>query len=241
MRCLKAAAAPARQAEGNDTPGGPAIRILLVEDDDELARRIGQALEGAGFAVDRADDGESGWSMGDEDDYDAAVLDLGLPGLPGLEVLRRWRARQRAMPVLVLTARNTWPERVAGLNAGADDYMGKPFQAAELVARLNALLRRACGQASPILQRGGLTLDTTASVATVDGRTVELTATELRVLTLLLQRAGRFVSQSELAERAYPRDGGRESNTMEVFVGRLRRKLGRDVIRTSRGLGYRID
>jgi two-component system OmpR family response regulator len=241
LRWLKASAAAARQGGPDFTPGGPAIRILLVEDDDELARRIGQALEGAGFAVDRAADGENGWAMGDEDDYDAAVLDLGLPGLPGLEVLRRWRARQRAMPVLVLTARNTWPERVAGLNAGADDYMGKPFQAAELVARLNALLRRASGQASPILQRGGLTLDTTASVATIDGRTVELTATELRVLTLLLQRAGRFVSQSELAERAYPRDGGRESNTMEVFVARLRRKLGRDVIRTSRGLGYRID
>lgn len=212
-----------------------------MEDDDELARRIAEALEGAGFCVERAADGASGWSMGDEDDYDAAVLDLGLPGLPGLDVLARWRARGRAMPVLVLTARNAWPERVAGLNAGADDYMGKPFQAAELVARLNALLRRAAGQASPVLQRGSLTLDTAAGEARVDGRAVELTATELRILTLLMQRAGRFVSQGDLAERAYPRDGGRDSNTIEVYVGRLRRKLGRDLIRTSRGLGYRID
>lgn len=178
--------------------------------------------------------------MGDTVDYDAVVLDLGLPKLPGLEVLKRWRGKGRHMPVLVLTARGAWTERVAGLNAGADDYLGKPFHAAEVVARLRALIRRNAGGADPLLRHGDIVLDPSSGIVTVAGTTVEVTAAEQRVLTYLLHRAGRIVSQSELLDHIYPGEAVREINTIEVYIARLRKKLGRDVIKTIRGMGYRL-
>lgn len=216
------------------------MRILLAEDDAELARRLGSALGEAGFAVDYAADGEDALLLGETHDFDAVVLDLGLPKLAGLEVLKRWRRAGRDMPVLVLTARDAWTERVEGLNAGADDYMGKPFQAAEVVARLRALTRRSAGGASPVLRQGDMTLDASAGAVEVAGRPVELTARELRILGYLMHRTGRIVSQAELADHVYAMDDMRESNTIEVYIARLRKKLGRDAIRAIRGLGYRM-
>jgi len=216
------------------------MRILLAEDDAALARRLGSALGEAGFAVDYAADGDDALFLGETQDFDAVVLDLGLPKLSGLEVLKRWRRAGRDTPVLVLTARDAWTERVEGLNAGADDYMGKPFQAAEVVARLRALMRRSAGGASPVLRLGDITLDASAGVVEVDGRPVELTARELRILGYLMHRAGRIVSQAELADQVYAMEDLRESNTIEVYIARLRKKLGRDAIRTIRGLGYRM-
>ena len=198
------------------------------------------ALEAAGFVVDHAADGDLGCYMGETSDYDAAILDLGLPKLPGLEVLKTWRAKGRLMPVLVLTARGAWTERVEGLNAGADDYVGKPFQTAEIVARLRALIRRATGMASAVLRHGDIAVDPAAGTVTLAGQPVELTAHELRVLTYLMHRPGRVVSQNELLDHIYPGDAVRESNTIEVYVGRLRKKLGRECIRTLRSLGYRL-
>ncbi|HQR89872.1 MAG TPA: response regulator transcription factor [Caulobacter sp.] len=215
------------------------MRILLIEDDQDLARRLADALGEAGFAVDCAADGETGCLMGETNDFDAVVLDLGLPRLPGIEVLKRRRAG-RDVPVLILTARDAWTDRVEGLNAGADDYLGKPFQSAEVVARLRALTRRSAGRASPLLRRGDIVLDPAASAITQNGELIELTARELRVLTYLMHRAGRIVSQAELVDHVYALDETRESNTIEVYIGRLRKKLGKDVIRTVRGLGYRM-
>ena len=220
--------------------GDATIRILLIEDDQDLARRLADALGEAGFAVDCAVDGETGCLMGETNDFDAVVLDLGLPRLPGIEVLKRWRRAGRDVPVLILTARDAWTDRVEGLNAGADDYLGKPFQSAEVVARLRALTRRSAGRASPLLRRGDIVLDPAASAITQNGELIELTARELRVLTYLMHRAGRIVSQAELVDHVYALDETRESNTIEVYVGRLRKKLGKDVIRTVRGLGYRM-
>ncbi|MNL01977.1 Transcriptional regulatory protein QseB [compost metagenome] len=216
------------------------MRILLVEDDEELARRLRLGLGEAGFAVDHAADGEAAVYLGDTQTFDAVVLDLGLPRLSGLEVLRQWRARRRNMPVLVLTARDAWTDRVDGLNAGADDYLGKPFQTAEVVARLRALVRRSAGEASPILMHESVRLDIAGGAATLDGRPVDLTARELRILGYLMHRQGRIVSQAELIDHVYALDDIRESNTIEVYVGRLRKKLGKTCIRTIRGLGYRI-
>ncbi|MGX1587944.1 response regulator transcription factor [Brevundimonas diminuta] len=216
------------------------MRILLVEDDEELARRLRLGLGEAGFAVDHAADGEAAVYLGDTQTFDAVVLDLGLPRLSGLEVLRQWRARRRNMPVLVLTARDAWTDRVDGLNAGADDYLGKPFQTAEVVARLRALVRRSAGDASPILEHETVRLDVAGGAATLDGRPVDLTARELRILGYLMHRQGRIVSQAELMDHVYALDDIRESNTIEVYVGRLRKKLGKTCIRTIRGLGYRI-
>ena len=214
------------------------MRILLVEDDEELARRLRLGLGEAGFAVDHA--AEAAVYLGDTQTFDAVVLDLGLPRLSGLEVLRQWRARRRNMPVLVLTARDAWTDRVDGLNAGADDYLGKPFQTAEVVARLRALVRRSAGDASPILEHETVRLDVAGGAATLDGRPVDLTARELRILGYLMHRQGRIVSQAELMDHVYALDDIRESNTIEVYVGRLRKKLGKTCIRTIRGLGYRI-
>lgn len=216
------------------------MRILLVEDDVELARRLGAALGEAGFAVDYAADGEEALYIGETQDFDAVVLDLGLPHLSGLEVLKRWRRGERNMPVLVLTARDAWTERVEGLNAGADDYLGKPFQSAEVVARLRALVRRSAGGASPILTFGDIALDAAAGVVRVANAPVDLTARELRILSYLMHCTGRIVSQAELIDHVYAMDDVRESNTIEVYIGRLRKKLGRDAIRTIRGLGYRM-
>lgn len=220
--------------------GDATIRILLIEDDQDLARRLADALAESGFAVDCAADGETGCLMGETNDFDAVVLDLGLPHLPGIEVLRRWRRAGRDVPVLILTARDAWTDRVEGLNAGADDYLGKPFQSAEVVARLRALTRRSAGRSSPLLRRGDIILDPAASAVTQNGQTIELTARELRVLTYLMHRAGRIVSQAELVDHVYSLDETRESNTIEVYIGRLRKKLGKDIIRTLRGLGYRM-
>lgn len=216
------------------------MRVLLAEDDDELARRLSATLTDAGFAVDRAGDGEYAAQLGFSEPYDAVVLDLGLPKVSGLEVLRRWRRQGLNTPVLVLTARDAWTDRVEGLNAGADDYLGKPFQGAEVVARLRALMRRASGAVAPQLVLGPLSVDVAAGAAWLDGSPVELTARELRILEYLMHRQGRIVSQSELMDHVYPIHEARESNTIEVYIGRLRRKIGRDLIRTVRGLGYRM-
>ena len=217
------------------------IRILVIEDDDEIAGQIAAGLTQAGFTVERADNGFDGYAMGADDDFDEAVLDLGLPEMEGLEVLRRWRREGHALPVLVLSARGTWSEKVDGLNAGADDYISKPFHVPEVAARLKALIRRTSGHATPVLTHGRLTLDTAAGRVTLDDKPVDLTARELRMLNYFMHRIGRIISQADLIEHLYTLDGSRESNTIEVYVSRLRRKLGPDVIKTVRGLGYRMD
>lgn len=213
----------------------------MVEDDLDLSARLKRGLEQAGFAVDAAATGQDGFELGDIEAYDAAVLDLGLPGMTGLEVLKRWRARGRDHPVLILTSRAAWTEKVEGLNAGADDYMAKPFQVAEVAARLNALIRRSSGRASPVLKRGDIELNPSEGVVRVDDKPVDLTAQELRILHYLMSRPGRIVSAEELADHVYDLEAARMSNTIQVYVGRLRRKLGRDAIRTVRGLGYRFE
>lgn len=212
----------------------------MIEDDADLASRLHKGLTDAGFAVDRANDGETGWYMGDTQDFDAVVLDVGLPRLSGIDVLKRWRAARRDLPVLLLTARSGWAERVAGLNAGADDYLEKPFHMEEVVARLRALARRSAGTASPVLRHGDVELDTTTGRVTCAGRPIDLTAQELKVLSYLMHRPTHIVSQSELIDHVYSFDAPRQSNTVEVYVARLRRKLGHDTIRTVRGLGYRL-
>lgn len=217
------------------------MRILLVEDDDEIARRLTAGLTRSGYTVERADNGVDGYTMGMDDAYAAAVLDLGLPLMQGVDVLKRWRASGRALPVLILTARGTWAEKVDGLNAGADDYVTKPFHVPEVAARLKALIRRSSGIASPILSHRGIELDTGSNVVVCNGETIELTAHELKMLTYFLHRIGRIVSQAELTDHLYALDDSRESNTIEVYVSRLRRKLGADIIKTVRGLGYRMD
>lgn len=216
------------------------MRILLVEDDAELARRLGETLSAEGFVVDQAADGDAGWYMGAHVAYDAVVLDLGLPALSGLEVLRRWRAAGRNAPVLILTARGTWGERVEGLNAGADDYLGKPFQPEELVARLRALIRRAAHTGSSVLRCGDLTLDTTAQVASLGGVPLELTALELKILACLMLRQGRIVAQGEIMDHVYSINEVQQPNALEAHIARLRKKIGHDTIRTVRGLGYRV-
>ena len=214
---------------------------MLVEDDENIAARLGSGLEAAGFVVDRIANGEDACLLGQDQQFDAAILDLGLPGVGGLEVLQAWRSAGVAMPVLILTARGAWPEKVRGLNAGADDYISKPFHMPEVVARLRALTRRTSGAAHPLLSHNNITLDTISGKATVDGKSVALTALELRMLTYFILRVGRIVSQKELGEHLYNLDEGAESNTIEVYVARLRKKLGREFITTVRGLGYRMD
>jgi two-component system OmpR family response regulator len=216
------------------------MRVLVVEDNAALAAQLRAALTAAGFAVDAAPDGEEGLFLGETEPYDAVVLDLGLPVLDGLSVLRRWRAGGRGMPVLILTARGSWTEKVEGLNAGADDYLAKPFALAELVARLNALIRRAHGHAQPEIACGKLRIDTAAQSVTMDGAPVRLTALEFRLLECLAHHIGQPVSKTHLTEHLYGQDFDRDSNTLEVIVARLRRKLGDQIIETSRGLGYRL-
>lgn len=213
----------------------------MVEDDDEIAARLVAGLAEAGFVVDRAATGMDGYLMGASEDYAAAILDLGLPELAGTEVLKRWRSERRDLPVLILTARGSWSEKVEGLNAGADDYVAKPFHIPEIAARLRALIRRKAGHAGPVLEHRGIRLDAASGSVTFEGREVELTALELRMLTYFMHRIGRVVTQGELAEHLYPLEQLRESNTIEVYVSRLRRKFGRDIIRTLRGLGYKMD
>jgi two-component system OmpR family response regulator len=214
---------------------------LLVEDDDDIAGRLASGLRPAGFIVDRARNGEDGVVMGLEDQFDAAILDLGLPKMQGLAVLRKWRGEKRDMPVLILTAQGTWTEKVEGLNAGADDYITKPFHIPEVVARLRALIRRKSGVANALLTHKDISLDTVAGKVSVGGKPVDLTASELRMLTYFMHRPGRIISQGELTEHLYALEETAESNTIEVYISRLRRKLGRDAITTVRGLGYRMD
>jgi two-component system OmpR family response regulator len=216
------------------------MRILLIEDEPLLRSQLREALQGAGYVVDEAGDGREGHFLGDTDSFDAVVLDLGLPVLDGLTVLRRWRDAGRTMPVLILTARDNWSEKVAGIDAGADDYLTKPFHMEELLARVRALIRRAAGQASPVLRCGELSLDTRSGRVTLLGQPVNLTSHEYKVLAYLMHRPGAVVSRTELTEHIYAQDSDRDSNTIEVFVGRLRKKLPAGLIETVRGLGYRL-
>jgi two-component system OmpR family response regulator len=216
------------------------MRNLLVEDEPTLRAQLRAGLVEAGYAVDEADNGRDAHFLGDTEPFDAVVLDLGLPVLDGLTVLKRWRDAGRAMPVLILTARDNWSEKVAGIDAGADDYLTKPFHMEELLARVRALIRRASGQASPVLRCGELALDTRSGRVTLAGQPVALTSHEYKVLDYLMHRPGSVVSRSELTEHIYAQDFDRDSNTIEVFVGRLRKKLPPELIETVRGLGYRL-
>ena len=216
------------------------MRCLVVEDDPDLRRQLEQALSDAGYAVDVAADGEEGHFLGDTEPYDAVVLDLGLPLMDGVTVLERWRKAGLKTPVLILTARDRWSEKVAGFDAGADDYLTKPFHIEELLARLRALVRRAAGHASPALECGSLRLDPRAQRASLNGDPVKLTSHELRLLTYMIHHSGRVVPRTELIEHIYDQDFDRDSNTIEVFIGRLRKKIGSDRIVTVRGLGYQL-
>jgi len=216
------------------------MRILIVEDESLLADRLAATFGEQGYAVDVARDGERADLLVSTEAYDAVILDLGLPRVDGLTLLERWRAEGIGVPVLVLTARGTWSEKVRGIDGGADDYLTKPFRMEELLARLRALIRRSSGQVAPELRHGALALDPRTSKVTLDGRPVKLTSHELRVLSYLMHHRGRVVSQAELTEHIYSQSFDRDSNTVEVFVARLRRKLGASTIETVRGLGYRI-
>jgi len=217
------------------------MRVLVVEDETRLSRQLAAALSDAGYAVDCAEDGERADFLGQTEQYDAIVLDLGLPKVDGLTVLRRWRDAGLAVPVLVLTARGSWHEKVQGIDGGADDYVAKPFRMEEVLARLRALIRRASGQVTPELRCGALALDPRVAKVTVDETIVKLTSHEFRVLSYLMHQRGRVVSQAELTEHIYAQNADRDSNTVEVFIARLRRKLGGRYIETVRGLGYRVE
>jgi two-component system OmpR family response regulator len=216
------------------------MRLLVVEDDPDLNRQLVSAFTDAGYVVDAAKDGEEGHFLGDTEPYDAIVLDIGLPIMDGVSVLEKWRRAGRKTPVLILTARDRWSDKVAGFDAGADDYVAKPFHMEEVLARIRALVRRSAGHASSEITCGPLMLDTKSARVTVDGKAVKLTSLEFRLLSYLMMHKGRVVSRTELVEHLYDQDFDRDSNTIEVFVGRLRKKLGVDVLRTIRGLGYCI-
>jgi two-component system OmpR family response regulator len=218
--------------------GGINMRVLVVEDEPDLRNQISRALSEAGYSVDKAPDGEEGEFLGDTEPYDAIVLDLGLPKVDGITVLNHWRQAGRDMPVLILTARDAWNEKVGGFDAGADDYLTKPFHMEELLARVRALIRRSAGHASPNLECGPVELDTRTGKVTMDGATVSLTAHELKVLSYFMHHQGRVVSQTELIEHIYDQDFDRDSNTIEVFIARLRKKLAPELIKTHRGRGY---
>ena len=217
------------------------MRVLIVEDDPSLRRQLCDRLTAEGYAIDTAADGEEAAFQGETEPYDAIILDLGLPRQDGLSVLRGWRASGLNTPVMILTARDHWHDKVLGIDAGADDYLAKPFHVEELLARLRALIRRAQGRTSAELRAGPVVLDTRTGTVTASGQPVELTAYELRVLSYLMHHVGEIVSRTELTEHVYAQDFDRDSNTIEVFVGRLRKKLGVDLIKTVRGLGYRFD
>jgi len=216
------------------------LRLLVVEDDPDLNRQLTAALTDAGYVVDRAFDGEEGHYLGESEPYDAVILDIGLPKMDGISVLEAWRRAGRAMPVLMLTARDRWSDKVQGFDAGADDYVAKPFHLEEVLARIRALLRRSAGHASNEMECGPLRLDTKTSRVTVDAKAIKLTSHEYRVLAYLMLHKGRVVSRTELVEHLYEQDFDRDSNTVEVFIGRLRKKLPGDLIKTVRGLGYRL-
>ena len=214
------------------------MRILLIEDDENIARRVSQALSSAGYVVEHASDGEDAWFRGDSENFDAVILDLGLPQMDGIQILKRWRAAGRNMPVLILTARGSWMERVDGIDAGADDYLPKPFQMEELKARLRALVRRSTGSAQVVFSVGPLTLDTRQMIVSVDGVPIDLSILEYRLLSYLIHHKGRLVTQLELTEHVYGEDIERESNAVEVLISRVRKKLAIDLIVTRRGYGY---
>ena len=214
------------------------MRLLVVEDDPDLNRQLVSALQDAGYVVDKAMDGEEGHYLGDTEPYDGVILDLGLPVLDGVSVLERWRRAGKKMPVLILTARDRWSDKVAGFDAGADDYVAKPFHMEEVLARVRALLRRSAGHATSEISCGPLQLDTKSARVTVNGTAIKLTSLEFRLLGYLMHHKGKVVSRTELVEHLYDQDFDRDSNTIEVFVGRLRKKLGVDVLHTIRGMGY---
>jgi two-component system, OmpR family, response regulator len=216
------------------------MKVLVVEDEPRIAADISAALKSSGMVVDLATDGEDAWFKGDTENYDAAILDLGLPKLDGLTVLKRWRTGGHRFPVLILTARGVWTERVEGINAGADDYLPKPFEMEELLARLRALLRRSAGQAAPVLNAGPLSLDTRQMRISLRGVPVALSPLEYRLLAFLMHHAGRVVPPTELAEHLYDSGNDRDPNAIEVIVARLRRKIGSDAIETRRGFGYLV-
>lgn len=216
------------------------MRVLVVEDDVNLNRQLKEALTEAGYAVDVAMDGEEGHYLGDTEPYDAVILDIGLPQMDGLSVLEEWRRAGKTMPVLLLTARDRWSDKVQGIDAGADDYVAKPFHMEEVLARVRALVRRAAGHASNEIVAGPVRLDARSGKVTVDGQAVKLTSHELRLLSYLMHHKGKVISRTELTEHLYDQDFDRDSNTIEVFVGRLRKKLPDDCIQTVRGLGYQI-
>ena len=217
------------------------MRILVVEDDQALNKQLVDALSEAGYVVDKAFDGEEGHFLGDTEPYDLVVLDVGLPHMDGISVLERWRRDARSMPVLILTARDRWSDKVAGIDAGADDYVTKPFHVEEVLARVRALIRRAAGHASSEINCGPLRLDTRAGRVTVDGSPLKLTSHEYRLLDYLMHHQDQIVSRTELIEHLYDQDFDRDSNTIEVFVGRLRKKIkDPELIETVRGQGYRM-
>lgn len=216
------------------------MRILVVEDDPRIATDVLATLKAAGYVAEMAADGEDAWFRGDTEDYDLVVLDLGLPRMDGLSVLKRWRAAGRHMPVLVLTARGSWPERVEGIDAGADDYLPKPFRMEELLARVRALIRRSVGHGAPVVEAGPLRLDARQMRVTMNGAPISLSPLEYRLLAYLLHHKGRVVPATELLEHLYGDDDAREANALEAVVARLRRKLGPSAIETRRGFGYAV-
>lgn len=216
------------------------MRILIVEDEPKIAADLKLALVGAGYVTDVASDGEAAWFLGDTEDYDAVLLDLGLPKLDGMTVLRRWREAGRGMPVLALTARDSWRDKVDGIDAGADDYLSKPFRMEEVLARLRSIIRRSSGHMASTLHIDGVTLDLKQQEASLDGRAVGLTQLEFRGLSYLMHHQGRVVSQGELTEHVYGQDFPHDSNAVEVLIARLRKKVGSSLIRTKRGQGYLV-
>ena len=216
------------------------MRALVVEDDKDLNRQLVAALLDAGYAVDMATDGEEGYFLGDTEPYDVVILDIGLPKMDGISILEQWRRSERNMPVIILTARDRWSDKVSGMDAGADDYIAKPFHMEELLARVRAQVRRASGHAKAEIECGPLRLDTKSARVTCNGAQVKLTSHEFRLLAYLMHHNGRVVSRTELVEHLYDQDFNRDSNTIEVFIGRLRKKIPVDVIQTVRGLGYRL-
>lgn len=216
------------------------MRILLVEDESTLAEQISSSLNEAGFVVDQASNGRDALHLGHEESYDAIILDLGLPVIDGMTVLKDWRTKGCTTPVIILTARDSWHEKVSGIDAGADDYLTKPFHMQELIARLRGLIRRTSGNASALLTCAAVTLDTTSGRVTVDNQNITLTSHELKVLSYLMHHQNEIVSRSTLTEHIYAQDFDRDSNTIDVFIGRLRKKIPDNLIETVRGLGYRM-
>ncbi len=214
------------------------MKVLVVEDDRRIRQMLVSALEANGFLVDMESDGEEAWFRGDTEEYAAVILDLGLPNMDGLSILKKWRANNRTFPILVLTARGNWTERVEGIDAGADDYLAKPFEVEELLARLRAVLRRSAGHAAPTISAGAITLDPKQMCVTRNGKVVNLSPQEFRLISYVLHNQNRIVTQQELAEHLQADHYARESNAVEVLVGRVRRKLGADTIETRRGFGY---